>query len=37
MSDQCVFCGIIDGVIPSSKVYEDEQTYAFTTPTASTC
>ena len=25
----CLFCKIIAGTIPSSKVYEDEQTYAF--------
>ncbi|ALG84476.1 HIT family protein [Gordonia phthalatica] len=29
MSDQCIFCGIINGAIPSAKVYEDEATYAF--------
>ena len=28
MSD-CLFCKIIDGVIPSSKVYEDDLCYAF--------
>ena len=28
MSD-CIFCKIIEGVIPSSKVYEDEYVYAF--------
>ncbi|KIL47334.1 HIT family protein [Jeotgalibacillus campisalis] len=28
MSD-CIFCKIIDGEIPSSKVYEDEDVYAF--------
>lgn len=28
MSD-CLFCKIIDGSIPSVKVYEDEHTYAF--------
>ena len=28
MSD-CLFCKIIAGEIPSSKVYEDEQCYAF--------
>ena len=26
---QCLFCGIIAGAIPSTKVYEDEWTYAF--------
>lgn len=29
MSD-CIFCKIIDGTIPSTKVYEDENVYAFT-------
>lgn len=29
MSDQCLFCGIIDGAVPSAKVYEDDATYAF--------
>lgn len=29
MSD-CLFCKIIDGTIPSTKVYEDEHVYAFT-------
>ncbi len=28
MSD-CIFCKIIDGVIPSNKVYEDEEIIAF--------
>lgn len=28
MSD-CIFCKIIDGSIPSTKVYEDENVYAF--------
>ncbi len=28
MSD-CIFCKIIDGEIPSAKVYEDEHVYAF--------
>ncbi len=28
MSD-CIFCKIIDGTIPSVKVYEDEHVYAF--------
>ncbi|MGD7045207.1 HIT family protein [Jeotgalibacillus proteolyticus] len=28
MSD-CIFCKIIDGEIPSSKVYEDDDVYAF--------
>jgi histidine triad (HIT) family protein len=25
----CIFCGIVAGDIPSTKVYEDEHTYAF--------
>lgn len=28
MSD-CIFCKIIDGELPSAKVYEDEYVYAF--------
>ena len=27
--DDCLFCKIIKGDIPSQKVYEDEDTYAF--------
>ena len=27
--DQCLFCKIIAGEIPSAKVYEDEHVYAF--------
>ena len=27
--DECLFCKIIEGVIPSKKVYEDENVYAF--------
>jgi histidine triad (HIT) family protein len=27
--DDCIFCKIIKGEIPSHKVYEDEYTYAF--------
>jgi len=27
--DNCLFCKIIDGDIPSAKVYEDEYVYAF--------
>jgi histidine triad (HIT) family protein len=27
--DDCLFCKIIEGKIPSSKVYEDEKVYAF--------
>ncbi|GGL42843.1 HIT family protein [Sporolactobacillus putidus] len=31
MSDEsnCIFCKIVDGEIPSAKVYEDEDVYAF--------
>jgi histidine triad (HIT) family protein len=29
MSDQCLFCGIVAGAIPSVKVAEDDTTYAF--------
>jgi histidine triad (HIT) family protein len=29
MSDQCLFCGIVAGKIPSVKVAEDDTTYAF--------
>ncbi|MBA4600762.1 histidine triad nucleotide-binding protein [Thermoactinomyces mirandus] len=27
--DDCIFCQIIEGKIPSKKVYEDEYVYAF--------
>ena len=27
--DDCLFCKIVSGEIPSKKVYEDEHTYAF--------
>ncbi len=27
--NDCLFCKIIEGQIPSAKVYEDEHTYAF--------
>lgn len=27
--DDCIFCRIIEGKIPSKKVYEDEYVYAF--------
>ncbi|RFT22750.1 histidine triad nucleotide-binding protein, partial [Gardnerella vaginalis] len=27
--DDCIFCKIIDGQIPSSKVYEDDEVVAF--------
>lgn len=29
MSDDCLFCKIIAGEIPSNKVYSDEDVYAF--------
>lgn len=29
MSQDCIFCKIIDGEIPSAKVYEDDDVYAF--------
>ena len=29
MKNDCLFCAIIDGEIPSSKVYEDEVCFAF--------
>jgi len=29
MSEDCIFCKIIDGEVPSHKVYEDENVYAF--------
>ena len=29
MNENCLFCKIISGAIPSSKVYEDEYVYAF--------
>ncbi|AZG46610.1 HIT family protein [Gordonia insulae] len=29
MADQCVFCGIVAGRIPSHKVAEDDSTFAF--------
>ncbi len=29
MKDDCLFCKIIKGEIPSAKVYEDEYVYAF--------
>ncbi|QWF84555.1 HIT family protein [Amycolatopsis sp. CA-230715] len=29
MSDQCLFCGIVAGEVPSAKVAEDDTTYAF--------
>lgn len=29
--DNCLFCKIVGGDIPSNKLYEDELCYAFTT------
>lgn len=29
MDDQCLFCGIVAGTIPSHKVAEDDSTFAF--------
>ncbi len=29
MSDQCIFCRIVRGEIPSKKVYEDEEIFVF--------
>lgn len=29
MAEECLFCKIIKGEIPSEKVYEDEASYAF--------
>ena len=29
MSNDCIFCKILRGEIPSTKVYEDETVYAF--------
>lgn len=29
MSDNCIFCKIVAGHIPSKKIYEDELVYAF--------
>lgn len=29
MSDQCLFCGVVDGTVPSVKVADDDTTYAF--------
>lgn len=34
--DNCIFCKIIDGEIPSYKIYEDEHVFAFLTITPST-
>ncbi|WP_254839896.1 HIT family protein [Natronomonas marina] len=29
MSEDCIFCGIVDGEVPSRTVYEDENVQAF--------
>lgn len=29
MADDCLFCKIVAGEVPSTKVYEDEHSYAF--------
>lgn len=29
MSDECIFCQIVEGKLPSSKVYETDHVYAF--------
>lgn len=29
MANDCIFCKIVKGEIPSSKIYEDEDTFAF--------
>lgn len=29
MMSECIFCKIIDGSIPSAKIYEDDHVYAF--------
>lgn len=29
MMSECIFCKIIDGSIPSAKIYQDEHVYAF--------
>ncbi len=29
MSENCIFCKIVAGQIPSTKVYEDDEFYAF--------
>ncbi len=29
MADDCIFCQIVDGELPSHTVYEDDETYAF--------
>ena len=29
MTENCLFCGIVSGSVPSKMVYEDDQVYAF--------
>jgi len=29
MTENCLFCGIVSGAVPSKLVYEDDQVYAF--------
>ncbi|MBF0270733.1 MAG: histidine triad nucleotide-binding protein [Magnetococcales bacterium] len=29
MSQECIFCKIVQGLIPSKKIYEDEMVFAF--------
>jgi histidine triad (HIT) family protein len=29
MSDDCIFCKVVKGIIPSSKIYEDEDVIVF--------
>lgn len=29
MMSECIFCKIVDGSIPSAKIYEDDHVYAF--------
>ncbi|ORA38177.1 HIT family protein [Mycobacterium aquaticum] len=29
MTEQCLFCGIVSGAVPSTKVAEDDTTFAF--------
>jgi histidine triad (HIT) family protein len=29
MSDECVFCKIVEGTVPSTKIFEDDEVYAF--------
>jgi histidine triad (HIT) family protein len=29
VSDECIFCGIVSGDVPATKVYEDDEVVAF--------